>query len=61
MEELIRLHLSSDSKVRIDWDLNGMEDSGLADRSLSRGEPAVLEDEMVELELLMLDVDSRKG
>lgn len=60
MEELIRLHLSSDSKEMIDWDLNGKEDSGgLADR-LSMGErDGALEDE--ELELQTLGVGSRKS
>jgi hypothetical protein len=61
VEELIRLHLSSDLRERIDWDLNGMEHNVVVDRLLSRGEQdGVLEDEMVELELLMLGVDSMK-
>jgi hypothetical protein len=61
VEELIRLHLSSDSKEMIDWDLNGKEDSGgVADR-FPRGErDGALGDE-VELETQMLSDGSRKS
>lgn len=59
MEELIRLHLSSDSKGMIDWDLNGKGDNGgVADR-LSREERDGA-DEVVELELQVLGIGTGK-